>query len=194
VTRSPATPFPPPETRRRLREAASLTRAQVAVRLGVTRGTVRAWETGRATPRGRKGEAYAKLLSALAAGPAAATADTATDTGAGVGAVTGTAGQAAAGPRAADRETAVVPPEPAPATDAAPVSASAPVSVSAPGSGAVSASASGSPSAGGAAAPGGEQPGAAGGRASGHGSGAELRRSTRCTPSAPPRWSGRPSC
>lgn len=165
MTRSPATPFPPPETRRRLREAASLTRAQVAVRLGVTRGTVRAWETGRATPRGRKGEAYAKLLSTLAAGPAAATADTATDTGA--GAATGTADQAAAGPRTADRETAVVPPEPAPATDAAPVSAS----VSASGS--VSASASGSPSAGGAAAPGGEQPGATGGRASAHGSGAE---------------------
>ncbi|CQR62327.1 helix-turn-helix domain-containing protein [Streptomyces leeuwenhoekii] len=167
MTRSPATPFPPPETRRRLREAASLTRAQVAVRLGVTRGTVRAWETGRATPRGRKGEAYAKLLSTLAAGPAAATADTATATDTGAGAATGTADQAAAGPRTADRETAVVPPEPAPATDAAPASAS----VSASGS--VSASASGSPSAGGAAAPGGEQPGAAGGRASGHGSGAE---------------------
>ncbi|MFH9729576.1 helix-turn-helix domain-containing protein [Streptomyces sp. NPDC017260] len=66
MTRSPATPLPPPKARRRLREAAALTQAHVAERVGVTRGTVRAWESGRTTPRGRKREAYAKLLNALA--------------------------------------------------------------------------------------------------------------------------------
>src|SRR3954469_22336404 len=65
VTQSPSTPLPPPRERRRLREAASLTQAQLAARLGVPRGTVRGWEAGRAAPRGRKGEAYAKLLTAL---------------------------------------------------------------------------------------------------------------------------------
>ncbi|MFD7976544.1 sigma factor-like helix-turn-helix DNA-binding protein [Streptomyces sp. NPDC059071] len=35
---------------------------QVAEALGVTRATVRAWETGRSSPRGRKREAYARLL------------------------------------------------------------------------------------------------------------------------------------
>ncbi|MDQ0599507.1 transcriptional regulator with XRE-family HTH domain [Streptomyces canus] len=66
MTRSPATPLPPPEERRRLREAGSLTQAQVAERVGTTRETVRAWESGRTNPRGRKREAYAKLLDSLA--------------------------------------------------------------------------------------------------------------------------------
>ncbi|MFE0806967.1 helix-turn-helix domain-containing protein [Streptomyces sp. NPDC058794] len=66
MTRSPATPLPPPKARRRLRESAALTQAQLAARVGVTRETVRAWESGRTTPRGRKREAYAKLLSTLA--------------------------------------------------------------------------------------------------------------------------------
>ncbi|MGV9450636.1 helix-turn-helix domain-containing protein [Streptomyces sp. NPDC003635] len=65
MTQSPATPLPPPKERRRLREAQSLTQAQVAARIGVTRETVRAWETGRTTPRGRKRVAYARLLSEL---------------------------------------------------------------------------------------------------------------------------------
>ncbi|MFV0134107.1 helix-turn-helix domain-containing protein [Streptomyces sp. HMX87] len=91
MTRSPATPLPSPKARRRLREAASLTRAQVAERVGVTRATVREWETGRSTPRGRKREAYAKLLSALesrteVAGPTEATEAP------GVAGATGTAG------------------------------------------------------------------------------------------------------
>ncbi|MGC9438816.1 helix-turn-helix domain-containing protein [Streptomyces sp. WG5] len=71
MTRSPAPPLPPPKARRRLRETAALTQAQVAERVGVTRETVRAWESGRTTPRGRKREAYAKLLNALAAEAAA---------------------------------------------------------------------------------------------------------------------------
>ncbi|PWI17570.1 RNA polymerase subunit sigma-24 [Streptomyces sp. Act143] len=65
MTQSPATPLPPPKERRRLREAGSLTQAQVAERVGVTRETVRAWESGRTNPRGRKREAYAKLLGTL---------------------------------------------------------------------------------------------------------------------------------
>ncbi|MCK8435240.1 helix-turn-helix domain-containing protein [Streptomyces sp. D2-8] len=65
MTQSPVIPLPPPKERRRLREAASLTRAQLASRVGVTSETVRGWETGRSTPRGRKGEKYAKLLNSL---------------------------------------------------------------------------------------------------------------------------------
>ncbi|MEV0638892.1 helix-turn-helix domain-containing protein [Streptomyces sp. NPDC050619] len=66
MTQSPATPLPPPKERRRLREARSLTQAQVAARVGVAPSTVRAWETGRTTPRGRNREAYASLLAELA--------------------------------------------------------------------------------------------------------------------------------
>ncbi|MEV7883303.1 sigma factor-like helix-turn-helix DNA-binding protein [Streptomyces sp. NPDC002817] len=66
MTQSPATPLPPPKERRRLREAGSLTQAQVAERVGATRETVRAWESGRTNPRGRKREAYARLLDSLA--------------------------------------------------------------------------------------------------------------------------------
>lgn len=42
-----------------------MTQAQVAERVGVTRETVRAWESGRTNPHGRKREAYAKLLGSL---------------------------------------------------------------------------------------------------------------------------------
>ncbi|MFJ5776761.1 helix-turn-helix domain-containing protein [Streptomyces sp. NPDC093094] len=66
MTRSPATPLPPPKERRRLREAGALTQAQLAARVGVSRETVRAWEAGRRTPQGRKGDAYAELLAELA--------------------------------------------------------------------------------------------------------------------------------
>ncbi|MEU3611050.1 helix-turn-helix domain-containing protein [Streptomyces sp. NPDC006872] len=61
----PVPPLPSPKERRRLREAASLTQAQVAEQVGVARETVRAWESGRTTPRGPKQEAYAKLLASL---------------------------------------------------------------------------------------------------------------------------------
>ncbi|MCX2184427.1 helix-turn-helix domain-containing protein [Streptomyces sp. SKN60] len=59
---SPSVQLPSPKERRRLRESLSLSEDQVAEALGVTRATVRAWETGRSSPRGRKREAYAKLL------------------------------------------------------------------------------------------------------------------------------------
>ncbi|MFC8389607.1 MULTISPECIES: helix-turn-helix domain-containing protein [unclassified Streptomyces] len=71
MTRSPVTPLPSPDERRRLRAAASLTRRQLAERVGVRPETVRAWESGRSTPRGRNREAYAKLLAGLAEGAAA---------------------------------------------------------------------------------------------------------------------------
>ncbi|WP_432167256.1 helix-turn-helix domain-containing protein [Streptomyces sp. bgisy031] len=67
MTQSPASPLPAPKERRRLRESKSLTEAQVAAKVGVTRETVRAWESGRSTPRGHKRETYAKLLASLEA-------------------------------------------------------------------------------------------------------------------------------
>ncbi|WP_435211593.1 sigma factor-like helix-turn-helix DNA-binding protein [Streptomyces sp. bgisy034] len=66
MTQTPAVPLPPPEERRRLREAGALTQAQLAKRVGVSRETVRAWESGRTTPRGRRREAYAQLLLSIA--------------------------------------------------------------------------------------------------------------------------------
>ncbi|MFI8369245.1 helix-turn-helix domain-containing protein [Streptomyces sp. NPDC085466] len=60
---STAPSLPTPKERRRLREALSLSEEQVAEATGVTKATVKAWETGRSSPRGRKREAYAKLLA-----------------------------------------------------------------------------------------------------------------------------------
>ncbi|MFJ3973351.1 helix-turn-helix transcriptional regulator [Streptomyces parvus] len=58
--------MPPPGERLRLREAAGLTRAQVATAVGVARGTVLAWESGKSdpTPPGRL--PYLRLLEGLA--------------------------------------------------------------------------------------------------------------------------------
>ncbi|MEU6391397.1 helix-turn-helix domain-containing protein [Streptomyces sp. NPDC046939] len=64
MTQSPATPLPTPKERRRLREAKSLSQAQLAARIGVTRETIRAWESGRTTPGGTGSEKYAELLRA----------------------------------------------------------------------------------------------------------------------------------
>ncbi|MFF7010020.1 helix-turn-helix domain-containing protein [Streptomyces fimicarius] len=55
--------LPSPKERRRLREAKSLSEDQVAAAVGVTRATVRSWETGRTSPRGRKRALYAKLIA-----------------------------------------------------------------------------------------------------------------------------------
>ncbi|AJF66881.1 helix-turn-helix domain-containing protein [Streptomyces vietnamensis] len=60
---APSVTLPTPKERRRLREALALSEEQVAEAMGVTKATVRAWETGRSTPRGRKREAYARLLT-----------------------------------------------------------------------------------------------------------------------------------
>ncbi|MGW6721926.1 helix-turn-helix domain-containing protein [Streptomyces sp. NPDC054995] len=64
-----APPLPSPKERRRLREAKSLSEEQVAAAVGVTRATVRSWETGRTSPRGRKRALYAKLLAPEPAAP-----------------------------------------------------------------------------------------------------------------------------
>ncbi|MEU6087521.1 helix-turn-helix domain-containing protein [Streptomyces sp. NPDC047085] len=69
MTQSTASLLPPPKERRRLRESRSLTRAQLAARLGVGRATVRAWERGRSAPSGPQGDAYVRLLAALAQPP-----------------------------------------------------------------------------------------------------------------------------
>lgn len=66
-TRTPAVPLPPPKERRRLRERHSLSRAQLAVRLGVSREILRTWENGRTEPRGSERETYAKVLATLTA-------------------------------------------------------------------------------------------------------------------------------
>ncbi|MFF4725958.1 sigma factor-like helix-turn-helix DNA-binding protein [Streptomyces mirabilis] len=63
MTRTPETPLPSPKECRRLREAQSLSQADVAAALGVTRATVRSWENGRTTPRGTERDAYARLLT-----------------------------------------------------------------------------------------------------------------------------------
>ncbi|WP_078597657.1 sigma factor-like helix-turn-helix DNA-binding protein [Streptomyces atroolivaceus] len=59
---APAAPLPSPKERRRLREARALSEEDVARVVGVTPATVRSWEKGRTSPRGRLRAAYAKLL------------------------------------------------------------------------------------------------------------------------------------
>lgn len=60
--------LPPPEERKRLREAHGLTLDEVAGALGVRRATVSGWEstTNKTVPRGPAREAYARLLDQLA--------------------------------------------------------------------------------------------------------------------------------
>ncbi|MGW7818922.1 sigma factor-like helix-turn-helix DNA-binding protein [Streptomyces puniciscabiei] len=76
TTQSAAGPLPPPKERRRLRRSRSLTLAQVAVRVGVRRSTLRAWESGRRVPHGGEGETYARLLTAFALQETVETAET----------------------------------------------------------------------------------------------------------------------
>ncbi|MEV7980865.1 telomere-associated protein Tap [Streptomyces sp. NPDC013157] len=58
--------LPPPAERRRLREAAGLSQAQVAKALDTRREAVGNWEAGRTEPRPPQRAAYAKLLEKLA--------------------------------------------------------------------------------------------------------------------------------
>lgn len=62
-----ASTLPRPKECRRLRRTQSLTQTQIAARLHVSLDTVRDWETGLTTPRGRKRRAYARLLAEWAA-------------------------------------------------------------------------------------------------------------------------------
>ncbi|PJM95274.1 telomere-associated protein Tap [Streptomyces sp. CB01373] len=61
-------PLPPPEERKRLRQAHGLTLDEVAAALKVRRATVSGWESSktRTEPRGPEREAYARLLKHLA--------------------------------------------------------------------------------------------------------------------------------
>ncbi|WP_406409784.1 helix-turn-helix domain-containing protein [Streptomyces halstedii] len=90
----PATspPLPSPKERKRLREARKLTEEQVATAVGVTPATVRAWETGRTSPRGRRRAAYAKVIGSAGppTPPQATAAKAKTETGTGTGTGTGT--------------------------------------------------------------------------------------------------------
>jgi transcriptional regulator with XRE-family HTH domain len=58
------TPLPPPEERRRLREAAGLAGTNLAAQIGVSPTTVYGWEQGR-NPSGLLREAYARALTQL---------------------------------------------------------------------------------------------------------------------------------
>ncbi|MGW5869091.1 telomere-associated protein Tap [Streptomyces sp. NPDC055239] len=60
-------PLPPPQERKRLRQAHGLTLEQVAAALQVRRATVSGWESSktRTEPRGPEREAYARLLEQL---------------------------------------------------------------------------------------------------------------------------------
>ncbi|MET9665406.1 sigma factor-like helix-turn-helix DNA-binding protein [Streptomyces sp. NPDC006475] len=58
-----STPLPSPKERRRLREAKSMSEQEIATAVGVTKATIRSWESGRSSPRGRRREVYAKLLT-----------------------------------------------------------------------------------------------------------------------------------
>ncbi|MFD4174099.1 helix-turn-helix domain-containing protein [Streptomyces anulatus] len=113
--------LPSPKERRRLREAKSLSEEQVAAAVGVTRATVRSWETGRTSPRGRKRALYAKLIApepgAIATTtPAAMTAPTPVPT----------APEAAVPEAAVPESPAESPAEPTPASSAGPTSEPAP--------------------------------------------------------------------
>ncbi|WP_189820415.1 telomere-associated protein Tap [Streptomyces olivaceoviridis] len=68
--------LPPPAERKRLREAAGLSQAQIAKALDARREAVGNWESGKTEPRPPKRAAYARLLEGLAARFPAPTADT----------------------------------------------------------------------------------------------------------------------
>ncbi|MFD9503493.1 helix-turn-helix domain-containing protein [Streptomyces sp. NPDC060035] len=111
-----AAPLPSPKERRRLREARALSEEQVAAAVGVTPATVRAWESGRTSPRGRKRTAYSTLIGSAdtRTGPRDAPPPFVEATGSTTMSPTepGTATGAAAGTEAAP---AASPPAPAPA-------------------------------------------------------------------------------
>ncbi|MEU9502442.1 helix-turn-helix transcriptional regulator [Streptomyces sp. NPDC048196] len=58
--------LPPPAERKRLREAAGLSQAQIATALNARREAVSNWELGKTEPRPPKRAAYARLLEGLA--------------------------------------------------------------------------------------------------------------------------------
>ncbi|MEU7384138.1 MULTISPECIES: telomere-associated protein Tap [unclassified Streptomyces] len=71
--------LPVPAERKRLREAAGLSQAQIATALNARREAVGNWETGKTEPRPPKRAAYARLLEGLAARFPAPAADAPAD-------------------------------------------------------------------------------------------------------------------
>lgn len=59
-------PLPPPQERKRLRQAHGLTLDEVAAALQVRRATVSGWEAGKTEPRPPERDAYARMLKQLA--------------------------------------------------------------------------------------------------------------------------------
>ncbi|MFD4372765.1 helix-turn-helix domain-containing protein [Streptomyces sp. NPDC058486] len=137
--------LPTPKERRRLREALSLSEEQVAESMGVTKATVKAWETGRSTPRGRKREAYAKLLAGPAAEPAAGP-----EAGSAAGPRAGAVASPKAGPAAGPQAGSAAGPQAGSAAGAAVGTAASPKAGPAAGT---KAGAAASPQAGAAAGP-----------------------------------------
>ncbi|MFD5642884.1 helix-turn-helix domain-containing protein [Streptomyces anulatus] len=119
--------LPSPKERRRLREAKSLSEDQVAAAVGVTRATVRSWETGRTSPRGRKRALYAKLIApepeALATTAPAAAMTGPTPVPTAPEAVPGSAAEAAAEPTPVPSAEPTSEPAPEPAPEAFPEAA-----------------------------------------------------------------------
>ncbi|MDQ1005812.1 transcriptional regulator with XRE-family HTH domain [Streptomyces sp. V4I23] len=70
-TAPPAPQLPTPAQRAGLRKKAGWTPQEMADYLSVTRGSVERWESGRRTPAGRVGRAYARLLHAFDTAPPA---------------------------------------------------------------------------------------------------------------------------
>ncbi|GGR71589.1 hypothetical protein GCM10010252_07520 [Streptomyces aureoverticillatus] len=121
-------PLPTPKERRRLREAKSLSQAEVAAKVGVSRATVRAWESGHKHPRGHSRVAYAHLLAGLADGHSPAAPGTGPDE---AGPPKSASARKAVATVAYDQEETSAPPvgpDPAagPVPEASPDSASAP--------------------------------------------------------------------
>ncbi|MFZ4275694.1 telomere-associated protein Tap [Streptomyces arboris] len=114
--------LPVPAERKRLREAAGLSQAQIATALDARREAVGNWETGRTEPRPPKRAAYARLLEGLAARfPAPAAEEPA---------LTPAVPEAFTGPAPVPAPAAEAPAAPAPAAAVPPVPAVKPAASS----------------------------------------------------------------
>ncbi|WP_331451830.1 telomere-associated protein Tap [Streptomyces sp. SS162] len=117
--------LPAPAERKRLREAAGLSQAQIAKALDARREAVGNWETGKTEPRPPKRAAYARLLEGLAARFPAPTADAPT-----APATASRAPEAFTGPAPVTPPAAEAPTPPAPAAAARPAPAVKPAATS----------------------------------------------------------------
>ncbi|CAG7658467.1 telomere-associated protein Tap [Actinacidiphila bryophytorum] len=133
--------LPPPAERRRLREAAGLSQAQVAAAVDTRREAVGNWESGRTDPRPPQRAAYARLLEGLATRFPAPAAPPAPEPAPAVRPVVRAAPAAPPAPdpapapaEAAAPATPAAPraPEPAPTPAAEPVAPTAPAAVPEP--------------------------------------------------------------